>query len=158
MATRSLLRWLCLFSKQTWTDFHRTLMPTCLTSTQEGRGCKWEGTWAFWDPREQESRPVWAAPWAPGGTSPQCVCHLLFLHAAQLRTWHLFPAHRQCPEQPEPLLGGPRQLSIWSTQPASTGEDASGHIKVEMQNRSKLFKQQTRSRQSCLGSWLIAEA
>lgn len=72
----------------------------------------------------------------------------------------LFLAHRRahssrsCAPQPPPC--GPLQLSIWSAQPASTGEDASGRLKVVMQNRSNLFKQQTPSCGPCLESWLTA--
>ena len=90
-------------------------------STEEERGGNWEVKWAFWGSSEQEA-------------SLQCVC--------QKGTGTWFSSTRL--GQPPPR--GPLQLSIWSAQAASTGEDASGRIKVAMQNRSKLFKQQTPSR------------
>ena len=101
-------------------------------STEEERGGNWEVKWAFWGSSEQEA-------------SLQCVC--------QKGTGTWFSSTRL--GQPPPR--GPLQLSIWSAQAASTGEDASGRIKVAMQNRSKLFKQQTPSHGPCLESWLTAE-
>ncbi|CAM9514668.1 unnamed protein product [Rangifer tarandus platyrhynchus] len=119
--------------------------------TKEERGGNWEVKWAFRDSSGQEAQCV-----CQKGTGAWC-----FLHVARSWTWPLFLA-RSCAHSsascvPQPPLGGPLQLSIWSAQPARTGEDALGRIKVVMQNRSKLFKQQTPSRGPCLESWLTAE-
>ena len=122
-------------------------------STEEERGGSWEVKWASWGSSGQEA-------------SLQCICQKgmgawCFLHGARSWTWPLFRACRHAHSSascvPQPPLCGPLQLSIWSAQPARTGEDASGRIKVAMQNRSKLFKQQTLSRGPCLESWLTAE-
>lgn len=140
-------------------------MPTCLCFTQEGRGCTWEVTLAFWGWHEQEGRQC-GSPFVPQRSVPlvglsEWDGHLVFFHAAQSWIWHLFPAHRRAQSSAscvlQPPRCGPLQLSIWSMRPASTGEDASGCVKVAMQSRSKLFKQQTLSRRPCLGSWLPAE-
>ena len=58
---------------------------------------------------------------------------------------------------PQPPLCGPSAVLHLEHAANKHWEDASGHVKVMIQNRSKLFKQQKLRNPSCLGSRLTSE-